>query len=133
LKKAPRELLEREVFHSYGSASGQYFDVIKYNGTYYIVRETDGLCLCAGKELKGYIGDIIYPQYDGVKYGTGNYYLKSDRHGIICKWKDISVPYITASKNPHISTLHMPDGRTFTGNIDECYAKYYEWKGVSVI
>lgn len=59
-----------------------------FNGCYGVVRDIDGIVLVMGKELKGYIGDIIYPQYDGYRYATGDYRLTSDRHGLICKWKD---------------------------------------------
>lgn len=57
-----------------------------FDNEYYIA--TDNYFLAKGKELKGYFGDIIYFQYTGEKYLTGDYILKSDRHGIICKWKE---------------------------------------------
>lgn len=58
---------------------GMYIITTYYEGNYYT--------LAAGKELKGYIGDIIYIQYDGHSYGTGDYRVVSDRHGLICKIK----------------------------------------------
>ena len=63
-----------------------YVDVIEWFNEYYIA--TNDYFLAKGKELKGYIGDIIYFQYTGEKYLTGDYILKSDRHGMICKWKE---------------------------------------------
>lgn len=56
-------------------------------GIYGIVRDIDWKILVVGKELKGYLGDIIYPQYNGEKYVAGDFQLNSDRHGVICKWK----------------------------------------------
>ena len=86
MKKAPREFIKNEFFKEFGSSAGRYLRVEEYKKNYYVV--DDDNAYVAGKELKGYIGDILYIQYDGIKYGTGNYYLKSDRHGIVCKWKD---------------------------------------------
>lgn len=60
--------------------------VMQWFDDYYIA--TDDHFLVKGKELKGYLGDIIYFQYTGWKYLTGDYILKSDRHGMICKWKE---------------------------------------------
>lgn len=59
-----------------------------FNGLYGVIRDIDGMVLVIGKELKGYVGDIIYPQYNGWRHATGDYQLTSDRHGVICKWKD---------------------------------------------
>lgn len=65
-----------------------YFDVFSLrNGQYVIADEACTIFLAKGKELKGYIGDIIYLQYDGEEYATGTYILKSDRHGIICTFR----------------------------------------------
>ncbi len=63
--------------------------VVKLGATYAVVRRFDGQILAIGKELKGYVGDIIYTQYDD-SHGRSDdmdYILKSDRHGIICKFK----------------------------------------------
>ena len=60
--------------------------VMEWFGEYYVA--TDDYFLVKGKELKGYIGDIIYCQFTGWKYLTGDFILKSDRHGMICKWKE---------------------------------------------
>lgn len=85
--------MEDVVFSTYeGPYFPQYFHVVEVpylREKYAIVRdgEIGSILFVVGKELKGYLGDIIYPQYDGERYGTGNYYLESDRHGIICKWK----------------------------------------------
>ena len=57
-----------------------------FDNEYYVA--TDNYFLAKGKELKGYLGDIIYFQYTGEKYLTGDYILNSDRHGMICKWKE---------------------------------------------
>lgn len=65
-----------------------YFNVIPMSyGQYAIADETYSIFLAKGKELKGYIGDIIYLQYDGEEYATGTYILKSDRHGVICTFR----------------------------------------------
>lgn len=68
-------------------ATINYFDVVKHGSTYIVV-DLYGFAILEGKELKGYIGDIIYLQCDGEKYLTGDYRLTSDRHGMICKWKE---------------------------------------------
>ena len=57
-------------------------------GRYLVVEDRHKIPLCYGKELKGYIGDILYLQYDGQEYGTGDFVLKSDRHGMVCKFKE---------------------------------------------
>lgn len=60
-----------------------YIITAYYEGKYYT--------LCMGKSLKGYKGDIIHLQYDGYCYGTGDYRLVSDRHGLICKIKQTNL------------------------------------------
>ena len=56
--------------------------------TYQIFTKDTVLVIAVGKELKGYKDSILTIKYDGEEYGTGNYYLVSDIHGVICKWKD---------------------------------------------
>ena len=41
--------------------------------------------------MKGYKGDIIRVTYDGYVYGTGDYHVISDRHGLICKIKQTNL------------------------------------------
>ena len=86
--KISRKAIKDDFFYEFSSSAGRYLDIVKYNGNYYAIEPNTGIAYVKGKELKGYLGDILYFQYDGVKYGTGNYYLKSDRHGIVCRWKD---------------------------------------------
>ncbi len=57
-------------------------------GEYIVRTDKHGYFLAMGKELKGYLGDIIRIMYTGEKYGTGDFILVSDRHGIICKFRD---------------------------------------------
>lgn len=62
--------------------------LIRYcRNNYVCMREKDGLILAIGKELKGYIDDIIRTMYTGEKYGTGDFILVGDIHGMICKFK----------------------------------------------
>ena len=83
-----KKLATREqLAHFIGNSSFPYFDIKKHGSTYRAV-DPYGFAVLEGKELKGYLGDIIYPQYDGEKYLTGDYRLTSDRHGMICKWKE---------------------------------------------
>ncbi len=90
MKKAvfAREIIKKYIFTPNGTKNND-LHVEPIDNTYMIVSEGDEwkAYLCYGKELKGYIGDIIYLQYDGEKYGTGDFILKSDRHGVICKFK----------------------------------------------
>jgi len=60
-------------------------------GLYGVVRDSDGYILVMGKEIKGYVGDIIYLQYADENFASGDYILKSDRHGMICKWKEFKI------------------------------------------
>lgn len=60
---------------------------IRYCRNNYVCMRKDGLILTVGKELKGYIDDIIRTMYTGEKYGTGDFILKGDIHGMICKFK----------------------------------------------
>lgn len=86
MKKINRKYVTRFGHYSYS-------DVKKIGNTYAVVREDDGMILAIGKELKGYIGDIIYTQYDDSKgiHDGMDYLLKSDLHGIICKFKENDV------------------------------------------
>ena len=72
-----------DVFGEKSVASIHYL-----NQNYICSRDNDGIILAIGKELKGYMGDIIRTMYTGGKYATGDYILVSDRHGLICKFKD---------------------------------------------
>lgn len=81
----------KKINRKYVTRFGHYScsDVKKIGNTYAVVREDDGMILAIGKELKGYIGDIIYTQYDDSKgiHEDMDYLLKSDLHGLICKFK----------------------------------------------
>ena len=83
MKKINREFIDRFGNDSYCTCLYS-----KPCNTYYIRRDYDGLILAIGKELKGYLGDIIYVGYDGyIRDEKSDYILMSDRHGMICKWK----------------------------------------------
>lgn len=76
--------LKREVINKFGEESVSHVE--KCGNTYAVIRDCDGIWLAYGKELKGYIGDIIRTMYTGeTKYG-GDFILESDRHGMICKF-----------------------------------------------
>lgn len=132
MKKVAREFVKKEVFSGKYSSENdsykyRYFHVVHdEKNMYYVIRDADHMIFVMGKELKGYVGDIIYFQHDGIGYGTGNYYLKSDRHGIICKWKTNSEPYITEDADGK-ATLYFPDGKKYIGNYYDCLGKYYGW------
>ncbi len=64
-----------------------YAEVRKMADTYCVQTIEDNEILAIGKELKGYVGDIITTMYTGEKFGTGDFVLMSDRHGMICKFK----------------------------------------------
>ncbi len=85
-KVVDKEMIHREYFKEFGFNAGRYLHVVKYNGNYYIIDDDHNYIIAKGKELKGYLGDILYFQYNGEKYGTGDYILNSDRHGMVCKW-----------------------------------------------
>ena len=74
----------KEVINKFGEDS--LADIIPYGNTFRCVRR-DGAIIAEGKELKGYMGDIIRTMYTGWEYGSGDYVLMSDRHGMICKFK----------------------------------------------
>lgn len=44
--------------------------------------------IAIGRELEGYVGDIIRVMYTGEHKGEGDYILVSDRHGMICKFPE---------------------------------------------
>ena len=67
--------------------TNNYCDIIKFRGKYAAVNQ-EGQILAYGKELKGYLGDIITVMYTGEQFGTGDFILESDLHGMICKFKD---------------------------------------------
>ena len=81
-----KKLVTREVIANIIAERTPCYVMEWFDNEYYIA--TDNYFLVKGKELKGYLGDIIYFQYTGEKYLTGDYILKSDRHGMICKWKE---------------------------------------------
>lgn len=74
----------REVINKFGEDS--LSEIIPYGNTFRCVRK-DGAIIAEGKELKGYMGDIIRTMYTGDTYASGDYILVSDRHGMICKFK----------------------------------------------
>ena len=76
--------LGRQYVNKFGEESVSHVE--KRDNTYVVVREVDGIILAKGKELKGYLGDIIRTMYTGETKSNGNYILESDRHGIICKF-----------------------------------------------
>lgn len=79
--------IEKKLIDKFGEESLAY--VTKTGNTYAVRRECDGKILVTGKELKGYIEDIIRTMYDGYTKEEGRtlpYLLMSDRHGIICKF-----------------------------------------------
>lgn len=121
MKKADRAILA-EMFSNHES---NYCMVVTIGKTYAIIKESDGTILATGKELKGYVDDIIYPQYDGMKHGTGNYYLKGDLHGIICKWKNTDDVATLTEISEDKLMLTYPDGRVFVGSYAECLNDYY--------
>lgn len=74
----------REVINKFGEDS--LSEIIPHGNTFQCVRK-DGAVIAEGKELKGYMGDIIRTMYTGWEYASGDYVLMSDRHGMICKFK----------------------------------------------
>lgn len=75
--------LKREEINVFGEASVSHVE--KLGNTYVVIRECDGVILAKGKELKGYVGDIIRTMYTGETKYDGDYILESDRHGMVCK------------------------------------------------
>ena len=89
MKKCKREIIEK-----YSLFGEQCFVTEHYEKNMFVVltdKKRDKLGrrieITKGKELKGYLGDILYIQYTGDKYGERDIILKSDRHGVVCKWK----------------------------------------------
>lgn len=74
----------KEFINKFGEES--LAEIVPYGNTFLCVRK-DGTVLAKGKELKGYMGDIIRTMYTGWEYASGDYILVSDRHGMICKFK----------------------------------------------
>lgn len=74
----------KELINKFGEDS--LADIIPYGNTFRCVRR-DGAIIAEGKELKGYMDDIIRTMYTGDMYASGDYVLMSDRHGMICKFK----------------------------------------------
>lgn len=81
--------VSRENIDTFGEESVAFVEYIPECRTYGVVRRKDGFILAFGKELKGYLGDIIRTMYDDTtsKSGVYDYVLESDRHGTICKFK----------------------------------------------
>lgn len=86
--RVARELIQKYIFIPPNGTRYNNFHVESFGDTYIIVNDTWKFFVCIGKELKGYKNDIIYVTYDGEKHGTGDYTLNSDRHGVICKFKE---------------------------------------------
>ena len=76
--------LKREAVNKFGEESVSH--VTKIGNSYFVIRECDGMVLAHGKELKGYLGDIIRTMYTGETKYNGDYILTSDLHGMICKF-----------------------------------------------
>ncbi len=76
--------LKRQKITKFGEESVSHVE--NRENTYMVVRDCDGVILAKGKELKGYIGDIIRTMYTGETKYDGDYILTSDRHGMICKF-----------------------------------------------
>lgn len=74
----------KEFINKFGEES--LAEIVPYGNTFLCVRK-DGTVLAKGKELKGYMGDIIQTMYTDWEYASGDYILVSDRHGMICKFK----------------------------------------------
>ena len=51
-----------------------------------VYKPTTGTFFIDGKELKGYVGNIIRTMYTGETKYNGDYILTSDLHGMICKF-----------------------------------------------
>ena len=88
------EKLSRDEIDVFGEESVAYVGKVKtYSRSYTprvtlgVIREKDNVVLAIGKELNGYVGDIIRTMYTGPRRGEGEYLLMSDRHGMICKFK----------------------------------------------
>lgn len=79
--------ISKKYINKFGEESNA--SVIKIGNTYAVRRDIDGMILAVGKELKGYVGDIIRTMYDGWSVSEGKYLyiLQSDRNGVICKFK----------------------------------------------
>ena len=100
MKKCSREtivsnrLLGMDCYiYSAGNAgNGNYYIQVEYSeiGMNYNLPKDSAFVIVSGKELKGYIGDLMWLSYTGEHYGEGDILLRSDRHGVICKWKEVS-------------------------------------------
>jgi len=95
MKKCTRELIaDNKMFGMYGvvhKIDNTYVVLMTHSdlGNNFLLPKYAAYIIAVGKELKGYLGDIIRITYDGEAYGTGDYRLVSDRHGVICKWKEV--------------------------------------------
>lgn len=90
-KIANREYVKEMLYENLSTPVYCHVEHTWWNNSYAIFRDDNGHIIVSGKELKGYLGDIIYPQYNGWRFATGDYQLKSDRHGVICKWKEVKI------------------------------------------
>jgi len=95
MKKCSRELIaDVKMFGMYGDVhrTGNTYCIRVIHsdlGNNFLLPKYASYTVAVGKELKGYLGDIIRITYDGEAYGTGDYRLVSDRHGDICKWREV--------------------------------------------
>ena len=78
--------IDKNVINIFGEASISHVEELPR--TCVIIRECDGKVLAEGKELRGYVGDVIRTMYTGETKYSGDYILVSDRHGMICKLPD---------------------------------------------
>lgn len=93
MKKCSREQIKKHRL--FGKNLVLHKEYSRKGSTYHIATEeavatvfgVASLIVATGKELNGYKDSILWIVYDGEEYGTGDYYLKSDDHGIVCKWK----------------------------------------------
>lgn len=80
-----KKLAKKDIY-IFGEAS--FSEVVPYKDTYLVIRQCDGRILAIGKELKGYLGDIIRTMYTGYTKDEGDYILWSaDKQHMICKFK----------------------------------------------
>lgn len=59
-----------------------------YDDDYVVKTDNQGYFLAIGKELKGYIGDVIRLVYVARENEKSDFVLMSDRHGMICKLRE---------------------------------------------
>ena len=80
-----RKLGKNEI-NIFGEASIAHVE--PHGNTYAVVRECDSRVLATGKELKGFLNDIIRTMYTGYTRANSDYILWSaDKQHAICKFK----------------------------------------------